>query len=735
MKKLLLVTLSIGLFSGLGLSQVNDDDATKECGIGEATIHAQEALEKVFQQHPELRMEHEQMIELVQNSKIEYKNNPEAKVDSIVFVIPVVWHILHEYGSENIADAQVYDAMEVINREWQHEDPDSVDIIPIFKQIAGGAPIEFRLASIDPYGNCTNGIEHIYTHETRVGDNYSKLRQWDRSHYLNIWTVAVIANSGAAAYSQYPEATDGFGFWYDGVISNHTYVGSIGTSSPFRESTITHEIGHWLNLRHVWGDNNDPGVQCGDDGVLDTPITEGHSSGGCSVNYLENAAHCDSLIVENLQNYMDYAYCDKMFTQGQMERAVYAAEGISGHRNILWQDTTLMVTGVNNAIMPQSALTVPLCTPVADFNVTETRICQGTNVTFKDASWNAVIDNWSWEFQDGSPATSTNQNPVVTFNTSGWKTVKLTVSNATGSDTRTMTNYIFVSPDWPNFVGPAQLNIEGNQEWMFVVENPEDNYAKFQAVSGVGYDGSKAFKLNNYKDISNADPFTSEGFYNDRLGKSKDHLVTPSFDLTNTTNVTVGFWYSYASNASQLADIDEVLKVYSSRNCGESWVARKTIQGAALVTGGYAGNQDYTPTTNQMWEYAEFSYSTTSQDNKTRFMFEFEASDLASNLYIDNININGTLSIVDAEISDLELVVYPNPTKGEAINVQYVAQGKAVTFTLRDMAGKVIATEVVETTNGTVNHQLKGTEELPSACYFLEVTSGDHSTTKKIVVL
>ena len=85
---------------------------------------------------------------------------------AVSYEIPVVFHILHEYGTENISDAQVYDAMEVINREFNAADGDSVDLVAEFDSLNGNARITFKLAALDPFGNCTNGIEHIYSHES-----------------------------------------------------------------------------------------------------------------------------------------------------------------------------------------------------------------------------------------------------------------------------------------------------------------------------------------------------------------------------------------------------------------------------------------------------------------------------------------------------------------------------------------------------------------------------------------
>ena len=934
-----IVTLSfLTLFSGLSFAQ---QEVTHKCGLDWAQ-------EEAFRLHPELRAGYE-AHQLLENSR-----QFTEKGGTNSYVIPVVFHVLHEYGTENISDEQIYDAMEVINREFNAMDPDSVEIVPEYASLIGNGKIQFKLAALDPMGNCTNGIEHIYTHETRVGDAYSKVNQWNRSKYLNIWVVRTVGAAGAAAYAMKPAGTDGLGYYLDGIVSNHTYVGSTGTSDPGRESTLTHEIGHYLNLSHPWGDNNNPGLVCGDDGPEDTPVTKGHNTCpaaypaawmDCSrttisnalgrytfdsitpatgmvdptpvpeqvysvtdttvgilyssfeavgvganptttgtfgfddwdtgaadgetvygnltgsintAKYYEftvvpahpkagmdldslgftvrrnatgprtyavrwsvngfatnmaldssNAAHPSSTnpditaypyydvfffnqdatdfesgskvnipgngfnsitpvtfriyawnaedaagefivdnvkvagqfaYIEDVQNYMDYSYCDVHFTPDQISFMHNALEGIAGQRNNLWTETTLMETGVADLEMPQdpsNQLSVPLCVPVPDFSAEDKYTCVNTPVTFNNASWNATIDTWAWTFQDGSPATSNAINPTVSFTTPGYKTVTLTVTNAAGSATETRNGYVYISPDWADFTGPATLNLDGSTAQWFIINNPEDNHAKFALSNGTGYNNSRSYKLGNYKhNVQFADFATDDYFYYNRLGLSTDELITPSFDLRNTTGITFSFKYAYASNATQVSEITEVLRVLASRDCGASWTPRLTINGANLVTGGYAGYSDYTPSSNTEYETASFTYTATSQDNHTRFKFEFVSSDLSSNLYIDDIMVTGTLSLVSDEIADMNLNVYPNPTiNGNSINVSYIAQDNPVTFTLRDTQGKIIATERLTQTNTEVNHALNGTENLPAAYYFLEVESGDFKVTRKVVVM
>jgi hypothetical protein len=148
-----LATLSIALFSVLGtMAQVEQQ---KWCATDAA-------MEEVFVMYPDLR-DHYEAQQLLLNNQVTTVNNEGKSTTN--YVIPVVFHVMHQYGVENISDAQIYDAMEVINREFNAADPDSVEIVPEFEDLIGNGRITFKLAAIDPFGNCTNGIERIYTHE------------------------------------------------------------------------------------------------------------------------------------------------------------------------------------------------------------------------------------------------------------------------------------------------------------------------------------------------------------------------------------------------------------------------------------------------------------------------------------------------------------------------------------------------------------------------------------------
>lgn len=196
-----------------------------------------------------------------------------------VYRIPVVFHILHQKGSENISNEQILSAMEILNRDYDKRNADTLGIHPAFENNIADMDIEFRLATRDPNGNCTNGIVRHQTIETFRGEATSKLKPWPREKYMNIWVTDRIL-SGAAGYFTY-------GGWsvLDGIMILNDYLGNVGTGTTGRDRALTHEVGHFLSLAHIWGSNNgvpDPNTpdyamqsDCGDDGVDDTPFTRG----------------------------------------------------------------------------------------------------------------------------------------------------------------------------------------------------------------------------------------------------------------------------------------------------------------------------------------------------------------------------------------------------------------------------------------------------------------------------
>jgi PKD repeat protein len=704
--------LLVSSLSILSMQTIAQEDKHFSCGLNHQ-------LKELYKQNPDLEKKIAHENELTRQRL----NQKTGTVDTTLYIIPIVFHILHENGAENISDAQVIDQVAVLNRDFRMLNADTAAIVPAFDTVKADSHIEFRLATKDPWGNCTNGIDHIYTHNTNGGDDYSKENQWDRSRYLNIWVVNTIGTDGVAGYAFYPSGVDLDRFYADGIIILNDYIGRIGTGSEYNSRALTHEIGHWMNLSHPWGDTNDPGVNCGDDGVDDTPITKG-SNLSCNINM----SVCVPGVVENVQNYMDYSYCSKMYTRDQVARMRDAITNITANRSNLITPETHTLTGID-------LTSAPICTPIASFKSDKKMVCQGSDVLFTDNSSNATVTSRTWTFEGGTPSTSTSATQSVQYDTPGFKKVTLSVTNSNGTDEIVENDYIYVSPTWPDFIGPKNDNFETSQSF-FIVENPENNWARFSKISGVGKNSSTCYKLNNYKNTSMALAYTEDWYYYNRLGGSKDNLISSSYDLSNTSNVTVSFDYAYATNAASSTDITEKVKIYVSKDCGATWTLKKTLTTSELLTAGTAGGNEFTPSSSAQWKNYSFTHATGVNDKQTRFKIEYTASDFSNNFYLDNFNVAGTLGLFANEANNIELEVYPNPTKSnQAINVMYHSNDDAVTFVLRDIQGKVVHNETIEATNTDVNQKLNITSELSSSCYFLEVKSGNFTITKKIVVM
>lgn len=279
--------------------------------------------------------------------------NHNSQDRSTVYTIPVVVHVVYNNADENIPDSVIFNQIEILNDSYGYTNADTANLRDTFNTIVGTTNIQFELATIGPDGNPTTGITRTQTDITEFGDvgfltgdmsGVERIKStanggedpWDQSRYLNIW-VADMSILGFTALMGYATPPSGLSNWpagssdgmSDGVVIQYQALGSNnpipldpGTGPiDFRGRTCVHEVGHYLGLRHIWGD----GDCTQEDGIDDTP------------NALENSQTygCDSLplntCVDNIgilgdlpnmyENYMDYSseHCQVAFTLGQRD--------------------------------------------------------------------------------------------------------------------------------------------------------------------------------------------------------------------------------------------------------------------------------------------------------------------------------------------------------------------------------------------------------------------------------
>lgn len=268
-------------------------------------------------------------IEAIENHTQRFIKTPQIQTRNATITIPVVIHIIYRTANdiENISDAQILSQLETLNNDYRHLNSDQTNTPSVFQPFATDCGIEFKLAKRTPDGKSTTGIvRYPTTRRTPWGKNdeikmpeKGGVAPWDASKYLNIYVCAI--GSGILGYSTMPGTIASL----DGVVIDYRYFGAIGNVvAPFnRGRTATHEIGHWLNLRHIWGDTD-----CGDDNVSDTPVQEGPNY-GC-VNFPHKSCG-NQQSGDMFMNFMDYTddACMNMFTQGQKQRiqALFGAGG------------------------------------------------------------------------------------------------------------------------------------------------------------------------------------------------------------------------------------------------------------------------------------------------------------------------------------------------------------------------------------------------------------------------
>jgi PKD repeat protein len=491
--------------------------------------------------------------------EISKRKNFNGRTQGVIYTIPVIVHIVHNGQSigvgENISAAQVYSQIEVLNEDFRKKIG-----TPGFNTHPAGSDmeIEFTPALYDPNGVLLPepGIRRINGGRSgwEGADIENSLKPqtiWNTSKYFNVWTVRFTGSYGSVlGYAQFPSLSNlsglnssGGSALTDGVVCRFDAFGRVGNLNPSfnKGRTMTHEAGHWLGLRHIWGDVNNcshPQDYCDD-----TPPVRERTT-GCPTG--KNTCVFANDAPDMIENYMDYTSdaCMNIFTQNQKTRMRTVLE-VSPRRK------ELLISNVQ----------IPTNKPLAFFDADKVTVCSGTNISFLDKSQNTPT-TWQWDFFNSSGTvvgTFYAQNPLLTFNTAGIYDVRLIATNGAGKDTLLKRNYINVLSS-TNLTLPFNETVENTTTSAvlpgWIIYNPDKDKSWQIATNASGFGtGSRSIVFDNY------DPTI------DLKGKI-DALMSNKLNLSTAQNLQLNFDIAYAQYDN---DYNDTLALYFSTDCGATF--------------------------------------------------------------------------------------------------------------------------------------------------------------------
>jgi len=648
------------------------------------------------------------------NSMIARK--PMARLNtSLPYTIPVVVHVLYNTPQQNISDAQIASQFTALNKDYSKTNDNFLTSTPAaFQGLAGNAQIQFVLAKRDPNGNPTTGITRTATNKISFDEHDDMkftarggIEGWDPSKYLNIWVCNI--DNNVLGYAYFPGASADI----DGVVITYDCFGTIGTAvAPFQLGrTATHEIGHYLNLKHIWGDKSD----CtGNDNVADTPLHHDANT-GCRT-YPYKVCPATTADGEMYMNYMDYSNddCMSMFSQGQVDRMVSA----------LTNDRASLLTsdGAKPFDLATDAALLNLVSPAPNENACGTLSpkIDLSNLgldTLKSVDINVYVNqqlvstkHWSGLLPSLQKTTVTLADITLTNTNNTLDFITNLPNNKTDENKSndTLTRSIL---NIPTVSLPFMESFEGSTfppaNWS--IDNPDKNITWEQATNAPSM-GSKAVVIKNYITTG--------------LNGEHDALISPRF--TVKSNSSLSFYYAYKVYSSPYVASD-TLTISVSNDCGitKNVVFKKGGQDLVVQAPDFT-TSFYTPTTNAEWKKISISLAAYADQN---VMLYFDnRTENENNLYLDSIYIDSnTITGIDENVTQSNVTIYPNPSAG---NITIAMEGGYERLTCYNLMGSAVATaEDVETSVSTLD-----LKDLPKGIYMVNIKKGDFNFWEKIML-
>ncbi|WP_228527911.1 M43 family zinc metalloprotease [Pararhodonellum marinum] len=563
------------------------------------------------------------------------------RTQETIKTIPVVVHVIHRGEAlgtgTNIPFSQIQSQIEILTQDFRRTNPDAENTPDVFLDVAADSQIEFVLAKQDPLGLPTDGINRVFgpqnTYSPSEAELVGELALWPPEEYLNVWVLPMA--SPFIGYASFPISDlPGLNFapstrQTDGVTIDYRYFGTGGSAIGFsRGRTATHEIGHFLGLRHVWGDGG-----CSvDDFVEDTPL-QSSPTNGCPSS---PRVTCESRDMS--ENYMDYTddVCMNIFTQGQVERM-----------DVILASSPRRASLVNNRatvipVLPDLDLAIASFLEPGTFNcevsfAPSVIVYNAGNEDIINARLQIRLNSQIIETRDFDLSISTAERDTLSFsqisiNSEENNSLEVEIILVNGrSDDESINNLLSINPEFQTAVGLPYAYEEGDIDQFWSVFNPDDLITWEARPLDISGNVQEVFWIQHYE-------YEQTG--------ELDYLISPQFDLSELINPQLTF--NLAHGPYDDPRFSDQLIIAVSTDCGNTF---------ELFDTNYDKNRDFLQTSPPTLDAFVPS-------NESQFRREiFNLSDFAglSNVRIAFITRNGfgnNIFIKDIEILEEEVYRY-----------------------------------------------------------------------------